>query len=43
VLNYHNLIQSFPARIIAGMGGFGLRDYFEIEEPAARGPVQVKF
>jgi len=43
VLGYHNLIQSFPARIIAGMGGFKLRDYFEIEEPEARGPVKVQF
>jgi len=43
VLSYHNLIQAFPARIIAGMGGFQKRDYFEIEEAAARGPVQVQF
>jgi len=43
VLSYHNLIQSFPARIVAGMGGFRLRDYFEIEEPEARGPVKVEF
>ena len=43
VLSYHNLIQAFPARIVAGMGGFQKRDYFEIEEAAARGPVQVQF
>ena len=43
VLTYHNLIQSLPPRIIANMGGFRARDYFEIEEPAARGPVQVQF
>ena len=43
VLSYHNLIQAFPARIIAGMGGFQKRDYFEIEEATARGPVQVQF
>ena len=43
VLSYHNLIQAFPAKIIAGMGGFQKRDYFEIEEEAARGPVQVQF
>lgn len=43
VLGYHNLIQSFPARIIAGLGGFRVRDYFEIEEEAARGPVTVQF
>jgi LemA protein len=43
VLGYHNLIQSFPARIVASMGNFQKRDYFEIEEEAARGPVQVQF
>ncbi len=43
VLTYHNLIQAIPARIIAGMGGFRTRDYFEIEEPEARGPVTVQF
>jgi LemA protein len=32
VLGYHNLIQSFPPRIIANLGGF-----------KARGPVQVQF
>jgi LemA protein len=43
VLTYHNLIQAFPPRVIAGMCGFKPRDYFEIEESEARGPVQVKF
>jgi LemA protein len=43
VLTYHNLIQSVPPRIVANMGGFKPRDYFEIEEPEARQPVQVQF
>ncbi len=43
VLGYHNLIQAFPARLVASMGNFQKRDYFEIEEAAARGPVQVQF
>lgn len=43
VLGYHNLIQAVPARIVADLGGFKKRDYFEIEEAAARGPVQVQF
>jgi len=43
VLSYHNLIQAFPARIVADSGGFQKRDYFEIEEAAARGPVHVQF
>jgi LemA protein len=42
VLMYMNLIQSFPARIVAGMASFRPRDYFETEE-AARGPVKVDF
>ncbi len=42
VLMYHNLIQSFPSSIIAGMCNFRLREYFEIED-AARGPVKVDF
>lgn len=42
VLGYNNLIQSFPANMVAGMGGFAKRDYFEIED-LARQPVQVKF
>jgi LemA protein len=43
VLSYDTLIQQFPSRIIAGMGNFAPREYFETEEPAARGPVQVQF
>ena len=43
VMSYNTLIQSFPANMIANMGGFMAKDYFEIEEEAARGPVQVKF
>ena len=42
VLSYNNTIQSFPARIVAGMSSFIKRDYFEIED-LARQPVQVKF
>jgi LemA protein len=43
VLSYHNLIESFPARVVAGTFSFQKRDYFEIEDAAARGPVQVQF
>lgn len=43
VLSYHNLIQAFPARLVAGAFSFQPREYFEIEEAAARGPVQVQF
>src|SRR2546425_5417339 len=37
----NTLIQSFPSRIVAGLGHFEPREFFEIEEPA-RGPVSVQ-
>src|SRR6266542_1882812 len=37
VAKLNTLIQSFPASIVARMGGFPPREFFEIEEPAARG------
>ena len=43
VMSYNAMIQMFPASIVAGMGGFTKREFFEIEEPGARAPVQVKF
>ncbi len=42
VLMYDNLRQAFPASLIAGMGGFGPRQYFEAET-ASREPVKVQF
>jgi len=36
-------IESFPAKIIANLFAFKKMDLFEIEEPAAREPVKVKF
>ena len=38
----NTLIQSFPSRIVAGLGHFDPREFFEIDEPA-RGPVSVQF
>ena len=35
--------QVFPSNIIANMFNFKENEYFEIEEPEARGPVEVKF
>ncbi len=35
--------QVFPSNIIANMFNFKEKEYFEIEEPAAREPVDVKF
>jgi LemA protein len=42
VQSLNTLIQSFPASIVAGIGRFAPREFFEIEEPA-RGPVSVQF
>ena len=43
VMKFNMKQQVFPSNVIAGMFGFKLRDYFEIEEPAAREPVKVSF
>jgi len=40
---YNATIQMFPQSIIAGMSGFTAREFFELEEPAAREPVHVNF
>ena len=42
VLGYNNVVQQFPSNIVANVGNFQLREFFEIEEAAA-GPVQVQF
>jgi LemA protein len=38
VMSLNTAIQSFPANMIAGMFGFALRDYFEVEPAAAEAP-----
>ena len=43
VMKFNTKQQVFPSNIIAGMFNFKLREYFEIEEPEAREPVEVKF
>ncbi|MCC7076669.1 MAG: LemA family protein [Acidimicrobiia bacterium] len=43
VRDYNTKIQSFPAVLIAGMFKFGEREYYEIEDAEARGPVSVDF
>jgi LemA protein len=42
VLGYNNRIQSFPANLIAGMGNFPPREYFE-GDAGEQGPVAVQF
>jgi len=43
VQSYNTKIQTFPNSVIAGFGGFTKRDFFEIETPGDREPVQVSF
>jgi len=43
VQSYNTRIQTFPNSLIAGMGGFTAREFFEIETPADREPVKVDF
>jgi LemA protein len=43
VMKFNQKQQVFPSNIIANMFSFKERDYFEIEEPAAREPVKVSF
>ena len=40
---YNTKIQIFPNSVIANMGGFTAREFFEITDAAERDPVQVKF
>jgi len=43
VMKYMTRIERFPANLIAGTFGFGPLPYYQVEDEAARGPVQVKF
>jgi LemA protein len=36
-------VQSFPASVVARMGNFGQREFFEMEEPAERAVPSVSF
>ena len=40
VMKLNTLVGSFPSNLVAGMFGFGPREFFDIEDPE-RGPVQV--
>lgn len=41
--NYNVLVQSFPSRIAAGMGGFSIVPYFELNSSAERENPRVQF
>ncbi len=43
VMKFNMRQQIFPSSIIANMFGFKPREYFQIEEDVARGPVKVSF
>ena len=43
VLKYNNKRQVFPSNIYASFHGFEEKDYFELEDEAAREPVKVSF
>ena len=43
VMKFNMRQQVFPSNIIANMFGFKVRDYFQIEDEIAKGPVKVQF
>jgi LemA protein len=43
VLTYNNAVQTFPGVVLAGPFGFSIREFFDVEEEAQRGPPQVDF
>lgn len=43
VRDFNTKMQVFPSNIVAGMLGFKAREFFEIEDPAERKNVEVKF
>jgi LemA protein len=43
VMKFNTKQQVFPSNIVANMFNFNVKEYFEIEEPEARAPVEVKF
>ena len=43
VLSYDNALETVPTNVIAGLFHFNPREYFQIDEPAAREAPQVTF
>ena len=43
VLTYDNALETIPTNIVAGIFNFKPREYFEVEEPAAREAPRVQF
>jgi LemA protein len=43
VRDLNTKIESFPSNLVANTFNFGKREFFELEEEAAKAPVEVKF
>ncbi|OPL12046.1 MAG: hypothetical protein AVO34_02215 [Firmicutes bacterium ML8_F2] len=43
VRDFNIKTETFPNNLIAGMFGFNKKDFFEVEEEAAREPIKVEF
>lgn len=43
VRDNNNKVQQFPSNLVAGLFNFGERDYFELDIPEARDPINVQF
>ncbi|MBN2073199.1 MAG: LemA family protein [Actinobacteria bacterium] len=43
VMKLNTRMQTFPGNLFTRMFGFTGKDYFELKEPAVRGPVRVQF
>jgi LemA protein len=43
VMKFNVKQQVFPSNVVANMFNFNEKEYFEIEEPEARAPVELKF
>lgn len=43
VMQFNTKLQTFPGNIFAGMFNFKIKDYFLIDDTAAREPVKVQF
>jgi LemA protein len=40
---FNTKIQQFPGVVLAGPFGFSAREFFELDDPSDREPVQVSF
>ncbi len=41
--DYNTALETFPSNIFAGVFGFAKKEFFDLEEEAARKPVAIKF